>query len=242
MAASLSSPTMRIPILLETAPRRAFACAADWPGWCRAGRDEALAIEALLAAAPRYAAVPREVGLPFEAVTDRAASVTDQALGPGAAWAYVQVVERLPGGSGTEFGVPSAIGESDRRPVDEAEAPRLAALVAAAWQVFGRVAAAAPEELRKGPRGGGRARSKIVRHVAEADAAYARELGLRLRPPAPDDDAGLEAMRAVMLDVLRRPSDGSPLADRRWTARYAARRIAWHALDHAWEIEDRTET
>ena len=44
-----------------------------------------------------------------------------------------------------------------------------------------------------------------------------------------------------MLEVLGRPSDGSPLADRRWTARYAARRIAWHALDHAWEIEDRSE-
>lgn len=27
-----------------------------------------------------------------------------------------------------------------------------------------------------------------------------------------------------------------------WPARYAARRIAWHALDHAWEIEDRTES
>jgi hypothetical protein len=44
-----------------------------------------------------------------------------------------------------------------------------------------------------------------------------------------------------MLDVLRQPSDGSPLAGRTWTARYAAHRIAWHALDHAWEIEDRSE-
>ncbi|HKA98202.1 MAG TPA: hypothetical protein VKD66_18215 [Streptosporangiaceae bacterium] len=26
-----------------------------------------------------------------------------------------------------------------------------------------------------------------------------------------------------------------------WPARYAARRIAWHALDHAWEMEDRSE-
>jgi hypothetical protein len=26
-----------------------------------------------------------------------------------------------------------------------------------------------------------------------------------------------------------------------WPPRYAARRIAWHALDHAWEIEDRSE-
>ena len=55
------------------------------------------------------------------------------------------------------------------------------------------------------------------------------------------DRAAVEAERAAMLEVLRQPSDGSPLAGRRWTARYAARRIAWHALDHAWEIEDRTD-
>ena len=34
---------------------------------------------------------------------------------------------------------------------------------------------------------------------------------------------------------------GSPLAGRKWPPRYAVRRIAWHALDHAWEMEDRTE-
>jgi hypothetical protein len=39
--------------------------------------------------------------------------------------------------------------------------------------------------------------------------------------------------------VLSRPSDGGPLAEKGWPARYAARRIAWHALDHAWEMEDR---
>jgi hypothetical protein len=25
-----------------------------------------------------------------------------------------------------------------------------------------------------------------------------------------------------------------------WPPRYAARRIAWHVLDHAWEIEDKS--
>jgi len=25
-----------------------------------------------------------------------------------------------------------------------------------------------------------------------------------------------------------------------WPPRYAAARIAWHALDHAWEIEDKS--
>ena len=44
-----------------------------------------------------------------------------------------------------------------------------------------------------------------------------------------------------ILGVLGRRSDGSPLAGRKWPARYAARRIAWHALDHAREMEDRSE-
>jgi hypothetical protein len=48
-------------------------------------------------------------------------------------------------------------------------------------------------------------------------------------------------MRRAVLEVLDRASDGSPVNGRKWTPRYAARRIAWHALDHAWEIEDRTE-
>ena len=59
-------------------------------------------------------------------------------------------------------------------------------------------------------------------------------MGIKLKAP-------LDEVRAVMLDVVRQGSDGSPLAGRRWTARYAAHRVAWHALDHAWEIEDRTE-
>lgn len=66
-------------------------------------------------------------------------------------------------------------------------------------------------------------------------------MGLKLKPPSAGDRASVEAMRRAMLDVLAGPSDGSPLAGRKWTIRYAARRIAWHALNHAWEIEDRTE-
>ena len=208
----------RIRVMVEAAPKRVFVAALDWPGWVRGGKDEGLAVEALLTAAPRFAAVTAEAGLAFDV------GALD-----------LDVVERLPGGSGTEFGVPSSIAEADRAPVDAAEAARLAAIVESAWVVFDRVAAAAPEELRKGPRGGGRDRTKIVGHVNEADAAYARELGLTSRPKE------VSALRTAMLEVLRAPSDGSPLAGRRWTQRYAARRIAWHALDHAWEIEDRTE-
>jgi hypothetical protein len=147
----------------------------------------------------------------------------------------VEVVERLGGDAGTAFGVPSRIAEADRRPADAREAARLAAIVEAAWAAFDRIAAAAPEELRKGPRGGGRDRTKIVEHVNGGDDAYASVLGI-----APADRTPVAALRARELAILREPSDGSPVAGKKWPPRYAARRIAWHALDHAWEIEDRT--
>jgi hypothetical protein len=211
-----------IKIAGETSPRRAFVWALDWPGWCRSGRDLDSALEALVAAAERYAPVAAGAGLTFLAV----------------AGAKFDTVTEVEGGAATDFGVPSVIIDDDRRPVSSTQASRLAALVKSSWATFDAVAATAPEVLRKGPRGGGRDTSKIVAHVDEADGAYARELGIKQKPPA--DRAAVEAMRATVLDILSRPSDGSPLANRKWPQRYAARRIAWHALDHAWEIEDKS--
>ncbi len=216
----------RIEIGEEAGAKKAFVWAIDWPGWCRAGKTVELAREALVEYAPRYAKVVQLAKLDV----------------PAAALALLKTVDSVAGGGGTEFGVPSEITNADRRRVTASEAERLASLVEAAWKVFDRVAAGAPAELRKGPRGGGRDRDKMIGHVIEADHAYARELGIRLKEPKFDDGAAVEAERAAVLDLLRRPSDGSPLADRKWTQRYAARRIAWHALDHAWEIEDRSET
>jgi len=136
--------------------------------------------------------------------------------------------------------VPSRVTEADRRPTTAAEADRLARIVDAAWACLDGVAAGAPEDLRKGPRGGGRNTSKVVTHALEADHAYAREMGLKLPTPTPGDPGSVRHLRDAILEVLRRPSDGSPIADRRWTVRYAAHRIAWHSLDHGWEIEDRS--
>ncbi len=103
------------------------------------------------------------------------------------------------------------------------------------------MAAAAPAELRKGPRGGGRDRDRMIEHVDGGDDAYAGVMGIKVRGQDRAVPGAVEAMRAAMLEALRQPSDGSPIASRKWPPRYAARRIAWHALDHAWEIEDRTE-
>ncbi len=217
----------RIAVTVEATPKKAFATAVEWPGWSRSGKTEELALEALASAGPSYADVAAVAGLPFPA----------EAIGR----AIFDVIERTGGGGGTDFGVPSAITDLDRRPVDETEAARLAALVEAAWVIFDRVAASAPAELRKGPRGGGRDRDKMVGHVVESDWYYAREIGIRVKQPAPTDRHAVEASRDAVLAILREPSNGAPLADRKWPQRYAARRIAWHALDHAWEMEDRIE-
>jgi hypothetical protein len=37
--------------LIEAGSKRTFASAVAWPGWCRAGRDETAALEALRATA-----------------------------------------------------------------------------------------------------------------------------------------------------------------------------------------------
>ncbi len=201
---------MKVEIAVEAAPKRVFVTAIDWPGWSRGGKTEELAIESLLEHANRYAAVARRAGETF----------------PDGAGIELEVVDRTMGGAGTEFGVPGNVSEPDRRRTLKADGDRLARVVLASWETLADVAAVAPESLRKGPRGGGRDTSRIVSHVEESDQGYARECGLRLTEP-------IESVRAAILQVLREPSDGTPIAGRRWTVRYAAQRIAWHALDHA---------
>jgi hypothetical protein len=218
--------TKPIIVTIEHTPKKTFATAADWPGWSRSGKTEQLALEALAAYAPRYAPVADAEHRRFATT----ATVDD-----------LDVVERHEGSAGTEFGVPSHPTDHDARPSDADEAARLAGLVDSAWTFFDRVAAHAPEELRKGPRGGGRNTSRVIAHVMEADRAYAGQIGIKVPEFEPGDRAAIRSMRDAVLDALRATRDGAPLAGRRWPARYAAHRIAWHALDHAWEIEDRTE-
>ncbi len=208
----------RIDIAEEVTPKKAFVWAVDWPGWCRSGKDRDLAIGSLLDHSERYAKVAKAGKIDF----------------PAFAAPDVRIIESIEGGVGTEFGVPSAIIDLDRREVTRTDAERLASLVEAAWTILDGVAAKAPPTLRKGPRGGGRDTAKVIDHVVDADHAYAREIGVRLKPPSPDDREAVRAERVAMLEVLCRPSDGAPLAERKWTLRYAARRIAWHAFDHAW--------
>src|SRR2546427_11304212 len=79
----------KIAVYLESGSKRTFACAPDWPGYCRSGKGEDAALAALDAAAPRYAQVAEEARLTFPANP------------PG-----FEVLERLPGTATTDFGAP----------------------------------------------------------------------------------------------------------------------------------------
>jgi len=68
-----------------------------------------------------------------------------------------------------------------------------------------------------------------------------RKLGLPLKPPGRHDGRELAEFRDAIAEAIQRPSNGAALVEKGWPQRYAARRIAWHALDHAWEMQDRSD-
>jgi hypothetical protein len=211
-----------IPVYIESGAKKVFACAVDLPGWCRSGKDEQAALEALASYAPRYAEVAKlaKAAFPSKAVE-------------------LEVVERVKGKGATDFGVPHEIPKADAEPLTARQAARQVELMRAAWAVLDKVARAAPAELRKGPRGGGRDRDKMLGHVLGAEAAYARQLGIRHPEPELGDTAAIRALRDDLAQALSGASDGSPLRPKGWPPRYAFRRISWHVLDHAWEMQDR---
>ncbi len=220
-----------IDVYLETGAKRTFAGALDWPGWSRSGRDEASALEALAAYAPRYARALRGTRLGFRAPADARAFV---------------VAERLPGDTNTDFGVPGRAPAADALPVDAAELRRLQTLLRAAWRALDASAeAAVGAALRKGPRGGGRDLDEIVRHVLDAEIAYLGRLGAPLkRDEAEPLGAAARREREMALETLAAAARGElpaqgPRGGAHWSPRYFVRRAAWHVLDHAWEIEDR---
>jgi hypothetical protein len=206
-------------VFIEVGAKRTFASAAGWPGWCRAGKNEQAALESLASYAARYAAVAAlaKVSLPKEP--------TD-----------FKVVERLKGNATTDFGAPGIPAKAEADPLTPAQAKRMSDLVEACWTYLDKVVAIAPASLRKGPRGGGRDRDPMFDHVLGAESGYARQIGARLKEPDGRDRAAVSAFRKAVLQSLANPN-----REERWPIAYAARRIAWHALDHAWEMEDRSD-
>lgn len=218
----------KVKVSVESASKRVFAAAVDYPGWARSGKTEEQALEALAAYRDRYAPV---------------ASRARHALPRGAP--SFDIVARVSGGATTDFGAPEGRLPADDRPLSATERKRLIGFVRAAWSALDEVAAAnRGKELAKGPRGGGRTLTKMIAHILEAEEGYLGALGTR-RPKEPTSVAArTKVIRELALAVFEARATGAPVADpantkKPWTPRFWARRTAWHALDHAWEIEDR---
>ena len=178
------------------------------------------AVQALVETEARYRLIAQRAGLSFA---------------PG----DLVVVERLVGDANTAWGVPSVLASAETSAIDALTAQRHVALLRASWDWLEEAVASSPSHLRKGPRGGGRDRDEIRRHVIEAERAYARKIGVRHTPFEMNDKSALKAMREEIAAVLSKPSSGEPLVAGGWNASYAVRRMAWHVVDHLWEIEDR---
>jgi hypothetical protein len=220
-----------IEIYLEIGKKRTIAGAIEWPGWCRVGRSEEDALAALVGYGERYGRVLAGPDLEFQ---------------PPADVSELVVVERLAGNATTDFGAPALAPQADERPFDTADYQRFQSILTACWQAFDKAAAAAEGKvLQKGPRGGGRELEAIREHLLESDRSYLSALGWKYKR---DKTAGLaaqvEGCRAAMLEGLAAAVRGEiakegPRGGKRWSARYFVRRVAWHVLDHVWEIEDR---
>ena len=142
---------------------------------------------------------------------------------PGFRKGKVTVVATVVGPAAMNEWAPSVPGPGEDAPLR----PQQLDAVERCWEAFDAAVAKASPQLRKGPRGGGRDRDAIADHVREAERSYGRKVGARVPPRTP-----WEEQRTAVLDALRTPTGP-------WLPGYAARRIAWHVLDHAWEIEDK---
>ncbi len=204
--------------------RRVVAGALDWPGLDRWGTSEENAIEKLLSYLPRYAAVAARAGMGGELEDER----------------DVEVVERVPGSSSTDFwGIAHVPSTIEREVLSTEELERRLTLLQAGWATFDEIAARAPEELLPGPRSAGRTRDQIIRHVYRNEPEQlSRKVEVRTPPDevlAPDARA---RHREAYLAALRAyNADGKPA--RSWPIQFLVRRTAHHVMDHAWELEDR---
>jgi hypothetical protein len=85
----------------------------------------------------------------------------------------------------------------------------------------------------------------IVQHVLGAERGYLSRLAWKIKGGEHSDPTQeLARIREAVLEALGAAARGEmpergPRGGKIWPARYFVRRVAWHALDHAWEIEDR---
>jgi hypothetical protein len=221
---------MPVRTVLQRGPkgRKAAAFAVDWPGWSRGAKTPELALELLESYRDRYRPIAVAAGMTkkFDAAGRRLDVVADEVGTPS-----------------TDFwGISFAPSGLEDEPMTDAELDRKLALLRACWDFFDDVASRVSPEMQKGPRGGGRERDEIVRHVLRVERLdCANRLGLGL----PDDDAPLDVLRdhrEPFVTAMRAYNAGDGERMRKWNLPFVIRHSAFHTMDHAWEMQDKDLT
>jgi len=221
--------TSQLRVLVEqpTRGKRWVAVAADWPGLERGAKTEDEAVEKVARYVQRYLPVAKRAGEDAQLATQ---------IEP-------VIIGRYPGVGSTDFwGISFAPSPLDREPFDAPTFDRQVGLLRAAWAEFDETAARVSAELRPGVRGGGRPRDRIIRHVLFTEGD---DFSKRVQAKSELDDlltpGGLAFHRDRFVEAMRAwYAEGKPLGN--WTIPYLLRHTAYHALDHAWEMQDRDLT
>jgi hypothetical protein len=220
-------PQLRMTLEVGPKDKKVVAVAPDWPGLERGAKIDGAAVETLQSYLPRYAGVAHLAGM-------------DEEFG---AISGVDVVERHQGTGSTDFwGISFAFSSIDGQQMSSEDLERQLTLMQACWAFFDDVRGRVSTEMRKGPRGGGRDRNRIVDHVLGVEQDWAKKVGVRAGDDAVvTDDKGLKAYRDAYCTAIRAFHSEGRTA-RTWPLRYLIRHTAYHTMDHAWEMEDKDMT
>ena len=219
---------MAVRTVIDHGPRkkRVVAIAIDWPGWSRGAKTTDVAVETLESYRARYRPVAALAGMEREF----------EAAGP------LEIVEEKVGTGSTDFwGISFSPASMEQDPMSDADLERGIKLLQACWQYFDSVAARVSPEMRKGPRGGGRERDEIIRHQFRVESLdFAKQVGVQIEDGPVLAGEALRQYREDYLVGMRAYNAGETKRRmRNWTLAFLIRHSAFHALDHAWEMEDK---
>jgi len=206
--------------------KRSVAFALDWPGWSRGAKTVEVALETLESYRVRYQ--------PVAALAEMTGEF--DAAGP------IEIVEDKVGTPSTDFwAISFAPSSTELDPMANDELERGITLLRACWTFFDALAARVSPELQKGPRGGGRDRDAIIRHVFRVESLdFAKHVGLDI-PDGPilAGDA-LQRYREDYVAGMHAYNTGQfERRMKKWTLPFLIRHSAFHTLDHAWEMQDK---
>ena len=214
-------------MVIERGPKgkKAVAFAVDWPGWSRGAKTPELAVELLESYRARYRpiAVAAGMGAQFEKE------------------GRLKTIEDKIGTPSTDFWAisfsPAAV---EKEPMSAEDLDRKITLLQACWTFFDKTAKSVSAEMRKGPRGGGRDRDRIIRHTVRNESEeFAKQVGLRIPEEAALTPKGLRAHRTSYVAAMRAYNAGDGKRMRSWNLPFLIRHSAFHVMDHAWEMEDK---